>query len=250
MLWAGDHVPWQWRAATRILVPYSAPIPSRNPPRLHPSPALCVIQNYSCAAACCLHKGLLAALVVLPPPAPPILLQVETSQQRITREFTKHHQGGHNRGPNFGSGSYLALLGRPASPSAGRSAMHGLLRRVFSPSLSGKYSPWGLSESLPLPKSSSPRSRPPVDLGSGHCDPVTLSLRGTLRQLNLLQRDMNIEMSVTITQSATSASAAPKRRLITPLNPAAPVASNLALFGQGQPSQTQNCSDQSQFRLS
>ena len=104
--------------------------------------------------------------------------------------------------------------------------MRGLLRRVSSPSSSGKYSPHGLSESLPAgplpterPPSESalqvgPRRRPSVDLG--HYDPATLSSRGALKQLNPLQEDRDTVMSFPGAQSATAASAAPKRRSVTP----------------------------------
>ena len=58
------------------------------------------------------------------------------------------------------------------------------------------------------------RREPFVDLG--HYGPAALSPRGTLRQLNLLQEVRNITMSFPKAQSVTSASAVPKRRLITP----------------------------------
>ena len=159
-----------------------------------------------------MHKGLLAALVVPPPPTPPILL--ETSQ-RITRELTIHHQGGHNRGPNFESGSWPILAGQPPPPLvalrcavfSGESARHHP-RESTHPR--GFLNP---CRSQRPPSALGHRRRPSVDLG--HYDPAALSPRVTLRQLNPLQEDRNIAMSFPKAQSATYASAAPKWRLIT-----------------------------------
>ena len=113
----------------------------------HPSP----MHDLELVVCCtlCMHKGLLAALVVPPPPSPPILLAnlPEAQQGNTTNIVMKVRLGARRKVRQS------ILQCRPASSSAWPHLDARLLRRVFSPSSSGKYSPYGLSESLPLPMS-------------------------------------------------------------------------------------------------
>ena len=163
-----------------------------------------------------LHKGLLVALVVPPPPTPPILL--ETSL-RITRELNLHRKEDHNRGPDVGPGSRPIFAGQPppplvalrcAAPPASLLAI--IIGKVLT--LGAFRIPAAPNVHRLTPSALGLRREPFVDLG--HYGPAALSPRGTLRQLNLLQEDRNITMSFPKAQSVTSASAVPKRRLITP----------------------------------
>ena len=167
----------------------------------HPSP----MHDLELVVCCtlCLHKGLLAALVVPPPPSPPILLAnlPEAQQGNTTNVVMKVRLGVRRKVRQS------ILQCRPASSSAGRSAMCGL----SSESPRGFPNP---CRSQCPPSALGRRLWPSVDLG--HYGPAALSPRGTLQQLNLLQEDRNITMSFPKAQSVTSASAVPKRRLITP----------------------------------
>ena len=184
-----------------------------SPPSMH-DPELVVCGS--------LPKGLLAALVVPPPPTPPILL--ETSQQRITRELTKHHQGGHNRGPNFGSSSWPILAGPPPLPlvalrcaavsgepsrhhprDSSRESTHPISRGAFRIPAAPKVLHRLLVFAGDSPSIWAIATQPPCLYAGTFGNLIRCRQTGTF-----------IAMSVTITQSAMSAAAASKQRLITP----------------------------------
>ena len=134
---ARDHHSWQWRATTRNQAPSSCTLPMAKSPDKpsHPSP----MHDLELVVCCtlCLHKGLLAALVVPPPPSPPILLAnlPEAQQGNTTNIVMKVRLGARRKVRQS------ILQCRPASSSAWPHLDARLLRRVFSPSSSGKYSP-------------------------------------------------------------------------------------------------------------